>query len=63
MLSGKNLLANGGDTGDLGSGPKSGRSPGERNGNLLQFLPGKSHGQGSLAGYHPRIGKESVVTE
>ena len=31
--------------------PGSQRFPGERNGNPLQFLPGKSHGQKSLAGY------------
>ena len=45
----KNPPANAGDVG-LTSG--SGRSPGEGNGNPLQvFLPGKSHGQRSLAGY------------
>ena len=32
----KNLPANAGDTGDLGSIPGSGRSPGKGNGNLLQ---------------------------
>ena len=37
------------DAGDVGSIPGSGRSPGEGNGNPLQFLPGESHGQ-SLAG-------------
>jgi len=37
--------------GDLGSIPGSGRSPGEENGNPLQYLPGESHGQRSLAGY------------
>ena len=31
----------------------SGRSPGEGNGNPLQILPGKSHGQSSLVGYSP----------
>ena len=42
---------------DVGSIPGSGRSPGEGNSNPLQysgipvFLPGKSHGQRSLAGY------------
>ena len=30
---------------DAGSMLGSGRSPGEGNGNQLQFLPGKSHGQ------------------
>ena len=39
---------------NAGSIPGLGRSPGAGNGNLLQyFLPGKSHGQRSLAGYSP----------
>ena len=33
----KNLLANGGDTGDMGSIPRLGRSPGGGNGNPLQY--------------------------
>ena len=33
----KNLLANAGDIRDVGSVPGSGRSPGEENGNLLQY--------------------------
>ena len=33
----KNLLANAGITGDTGWIPGTGRSPGERNGNLLQY--------------------------
>ena len=33
----KNLPANAGDTRDAGSIPRSGRSPGERNGNLPQY--------------------------
>ena len=33
----KNLPANADDTGDTGSIPESGRSPGERNGNPLQY--------------------------
>ena len=33
----KNLPANAGDTRDMGSIPGSGRSPGEGNGNLLQY--------------------------
>ena len=44
----KNLPAN---EGDLGSIPGSGRYPEEENGNPLQFLPGKFHGQRSLVGY------------
>ena len=37
----------------MGLIPGLGRSPGEGNGNPLQSLPGKSHGQKSLAGYSP----------
>ena len=38
----------------LRSDPGSGRCPGERNGKPLPgFLPGKFHGQRSLAGYSP----------
>ena len=44
----KNLPARSGDTRDAGSIPGSGRSPGEGNGTPV-FLPGKSHGQRSLA--------------
>ena len=33
----KNMPANAGDTGDAGSIPGSGRSPGEGNGSLLQY--------------------------
>ena len=33
----KNLLANAGDIRDMGSVPGSGRSPGERHGNPLQY--------------------------
>ena len=49
---------------DLGSIPGSGRSPGE--GNWLPtpvFLPGRIHGQRSLAGYSSRDLKESDTTE
>ena len=42
------------NVGDVGSIPGSGRSPGDGSGNTIQyFLPGKSHGQRSLAGYSP----------
>ena len=47
-----------------------GRCPGGGSGNPLQkwqptpgFLPGKSHGQGSLAGYSPWVHKELDTTE
>ena len=52
--------------GDSGSIPGSGRSPGEGNGNPLQyFCLGKSHGQRSLVGYSPwchRVGHDRVST-
>ena len=39
---------------DEGSNPELGRSPGEGNGNLLQyFYLGNAHGQRSLVGYNP----------
>ena len=51
--------------GDPGSIPELGRSPGEGNRNPLQypFLPGKFHGQRSLAGYSSWGHKESDTTE
>ena len=49
------------NAGDLGSIPGSGSSPGEGNGN--PFLPAKSHGRRSLAGYSPWGHKESDTTE
>ena len=56
----KNLPANAGDTRDMGSIPGSGRSPGEGNGNPLQYsLPGEFHGQRSLVGHSPWGCKES----
>jgi len=57
----KKLPANSGDTGSI---PGSGRSPEGGNGNPLSvFLPGKSHGQGILAGCSPWGCKESDTTE
>ena len=48
----KNLPANAEDTRDGGSIREVGSSPGDGNGNPLQyFLPGKFHGQRSLAAY------------
>ena len=49
----KNPPVNAGDTGDLGSIPGLGRSPGGEHGNPLQpvFSPGESRGQGSLVDY------------
>ena len=45
----KNLPANAGDTGDMGSIPRSGRYPGEGNGNPLQYsCLGKPMDRGAL---------------
>ena len=55
----KNLSAKSGDAGSI---PESGRSPGEGNGNPLVFLPGESHGQRSLVGDSPQGHKESDTT-
>ena len=49
------------DTGDVGSIPKVGRSPGGGNSNPLQ--PGKFHGLRSLTGYSPKGHKELDMTE
>ena len=44
--------------GDADSIPGLGRSPGEGNGNPLQYLPGKFHGQRSLVGYSSQGGRK-----
>ena len=59
----KNLPASAGDITDVGSIPGLGRSPRGGNGNPLQFLPEKSYGQRSLAGYSPRDHNESDTIE
>jgi len=52
------------NTGDPGSIPTLGRSPGEGNGKPLQvFLLGKSQGWRSLVGYSPWGHRESDTTE
>ena len=52
--SGKETSYHAGDIRDVGSIPGSGRSPGGGHGNQLQsFLPGESHTERSLGGYHP----------
>ena len=56
----KNLPANAGDIGDTGLIPESGRSIWQP---TSVFLPGKFHGQKSLAVYSPRDCKESNMTE
>ena len=59
----KSLPANAGDTGYTGSIPGSGRSPGGRNDNPLQYsCLEKFHGQKSPVGYSP-WGPESDTTE
>ena len=53
-----------GNVGDLGSIPRLERSPGEGNGNPLQYSCLENpHGQRSLAGYSPWGHKELDVTE
>ena len=60
----KNPPTNAGVTEDTDSIPGSGRLPGGGNGNpLLYFLPEKSHGQRSLAGYSLKDHKELDETE
>jgi len=50
----KNQPANAGDTGDSGSVPGLGGSPGEGNDNPLQYpCLKKCHGQRILVGYSP----------
>ena len=52
------------NVGDLGSIPGSGRSPGEGNGNPLQYSCLENlHGQRSLAAYSPWGHRESDTTE
>ena len=52
------------NAGDWGSIPGSERSPGEGNGNPLQYsCLEKSHGLRSLVGYNPWGRKESDTTE
>ena len=57
---GKESACNAGDAGLI---PGSGRSPAGGHGNPLLFLPGKSHGQRSLAGCSPQRCKEMDNTE
>ena len=51
----QNLPANAGDVRDMSSIPGSGRSPGGRHGNPLQYSCLENpQGQRNLVGYHPR---------
>ena len=60
----KNLPAKAGDLRDKGLISGSGRSPGEGNGNPLQYSCLENpHGQRSLVGYSPWGLKESDITE
>ena len=61
-LSSKVSTCNGGYSGDGGSIPGSGGSPGEGPPTSV-FLPGESHGQRGQAGYSPWCCKESDTTE
>ena len=50
----KNMPATAADIRDIVWIPESGRSPRGGHGNpTAVFLPGESHGQKSLTGYHP----------
>ena len=60
----ENPPAKAGEPGDSGSVPGLGRSPGEGNGNPLQFSCLENpHGQRGLGGYSPRGRTESDTTE
>ena len=60
----RNPPANAGDTRDVGSIPGLRRSPGEVNGNPLQYpCLKKSHGLGNLEGYSPWGREESDIAE
>ena len=60
----KNLPASAGDARDLGSIPGLGRFPWRRKWQPTPvFLPGESHGQGSLVGYSPWVHTELDMTE
>ena len=57
---GKESACNVGDTGSI---PGSGRSPGGGKWPPTPVLPGKPHGQRSLAGYNPQGCEESDTIE
>ena len=61
---GSEVKASASNAGDLGSIPGSGRSPGEGNGNPLQYSCLENPmDKGSLVGYSPQGHKESDMTE
>ena len=58
----KNPPANAGDTGDVGSVPGSGRSPGEGNGNPLHYsLLGNPMDRGAWQAIVHRVAKSDVT--
>ena len=59
----KNLATSAGDLRDAGLIPGLGTSPGGGHGNPLQYSCGESHGQRSLAYYHPSGCKGVDTTE
>ena len=58
----KNLLANAGVVKDMGSIPRSRKSPGEGNGNPLQYSCLENPVERSLVGYSPWGHKELDTT-
>ena len=63
-LSGAEYACNAGDVANTGLIPGSGSSPWRRKQQPTPvLLPGKSHGQRSLAGYQPRVLKELDTTQ
>ena len=60
--SSKESACSAGNSGDAGSIPREGSSPGVGNGNPV-FLPGKFHGQRILAGYSPWGHKETQLSD
>ena len=60
---GSEVKASAWNAGDLGSIPGSGRSPGEGNGNPLQYSCLKNPMDGGLVGYSPWGRKKSDTTE
>ena len=57
----KNSPPSAGDIRDTGSIPVSGRSPGVRKWQPTPvFMPGESHRQRSLVGYHPWVAKSQT---
>ena len=62
-LAGREYAYNAGDTGDVGSIPGLERSPGEENGNPLQYSCPENPMDRSLVGYRPWGHKELDKTE